>query len=329
MKVKAEPQMSEQVTSDAKFDRECLVSFAPVKLSIVLGTCNRLPSLTDCLNSLAGSISMSHQVIVVDAGSTDGTIEYVRGLSHVVLIEDGQKLGQAKSLNRVFRKLQSEYACWISDDNVVVPYELEKAVATMDKHPAIGMLSLKVKDIAGPHVSAPYIGGIWPTGILNVNQGLVRLTVLREVDYFDEEFRDYGIDADLTTKILLAGYQVAYTKNVVIFHNRDHENAPGAIDAAERSPRIKRARELYIKKYSESFGPVRRTYSQRFGSTLLRFYRLMQKVKKLAGRPSPGMFRVNERDWHNVARCAYIEKLDFWNNRKNDHYLVQHIKRRV
>jgi GT2 family glycosyltransferase len=298
------------------------------ELSIVLGTCNRLQSLTECLNSLK-SVSVSHQVIVVDAGSTDGTIEFVQSLPSIILVQDGRKLGQAKSLNQVFRTLKTKYVCWISDDNTIFGKELDRAVLTMDRNPAIGMLSLKVKDIAGPHLNAPYIGGIWTsTGILNVNQGLVRLSVLRDVDYFDEEFRDYGIDTDLTTKILLAGHQVAYTKNVVILHNRDYDQAPGAIAVDERAPRTERAKRLYAEKYAAAFSKIHRTSSQRFGFVLLTIYHCVQIAKKIAGRPSPGMFHCNERDWLNVARCAFIEKLDLWKNRNNDYYLVQSIRKR-
>jgi GT2 family glycosyltransferase len=321
-------QMKELLTVDAHMDPEGSIGAASLKLSIVLGTYNRLSSLTNCLDSIIGKISVAHQIIVVDAGSTDGTIEYLQSLDCIVLVQDGQRLGQAKSLNRVFRRLISEYVCWISDDNIVVPEELEKAVSTMESNPAIGMLSLKVKDIAGPFIGAPYIGGFWESGVLNVNQGLVRRSVLCDVDYFDEEFRDYGIDADLTTKILLAGHQVAYTKNVVIFHNRDYEQAPGAIDAAQRSPRTKRAKELYRKKYAQEFRGVRRILPQRFGSVLLLFYKSLQLVKRAIGRPSPGLFHFNERDWHNVSNCPFMYKLDLWLNKDKDYYLVQKIHKR-
>lgn len=306
------------------------IGSSALRLSIVLGTFDRLDNLTTCLNSIRGKISFPHQIIVVDAGSTDGTIEYVKTCPDVVLVEDGQRLGQARSLNRVFRMVQSEYVCWISDDNIVVAEELAKAVSVMDSNPSIGMLSLKVKDIAGPYTEAHYLGGIWAeTGVLNVNQGLVRLSVLKEVDYFDEEFRDYGIDADLSTKILLSGWQIAYTKNIVILHNRDYVQAPGAIGSGDRTPKLERAKKLYEKKYSKVFKKVRRTKWQRFGFVIKLFYNFMKAVKFVLGRPSPGLFHYNERDWHNVASCAYIEKLDLWHNRHNDFYLVQQIQNRV
>lgn len=298
------------------------------KLSIVLGTCNRLAGLTQCLDSIRGKLPFPCQIVVVDAGSTDGSIEYVRNLDDVILIEDGEKLGQAKSLNRIFRRLQGDYVCWISDDNIVVAEKLASAVRIMDTNADIGMLSLKVKDIAGLHAKEHYIGGIWyPTRVLNVNQGLVRLSVMREVDYFDEEFRDYGIDADLATKVLLTGCKVAYTKDVVIFHNRDYEQSPGAIENSERHARLLRAKELYLRKYESIFAQHYRRPEQRLGLLITTLYGVVQILKRVALRPSPGMFSYNERDWHNVAFSAYIDKFDLWKTRHEDYYLVQQIAR--
>lgn len=297
------------------------------KLTVVLGTRNRLDFLKQCLDSIRGKIAVDHEIIVADAGSTDGSIEYLKSLDDVRLVEDGEPIGQAKSLNRIFRQLTSEYVCWISDDNVVTEGSLDRAVQIMDQNPKIGMLGLKVKDVLGQWVSAGYIGGIWPSGILNVNQGLIRVSVLKEVDYFDEEFRDYGIDADLTTKVLLAGHQVAYTKEVVIHHYRDHETAPGAIGSESRTPKLERAHMLYSEKYERIFRTQgKRTIHQHGGVLLWRFYKSMLKVKALMRRHPAGLFRHEERDWHNVAHCAYIDKLDLWRNRNEPFYLVQEIK---
>jgi GT2 family glycosyltransferase len=41
--------------------------------------------------------------------------------------------------------------------------------------------------------------------------------------WLDEQFCDYGIDSDLTTRILLEGYKVVYTKRAAIHHLRDHD----------------------------------------------------------------------------------------------------------
>jgi len=219
-------------------------------LSIVIGTYNRLGLLRQCLDALIGKIKVTHEIIVIDAGSTDGTLGYLRQLQTIRLLCDEDLIGQAQSLNRVFKKLESTFVCWLSDDNIVQEGMLDLAVSILEQEPEIGLVSLKVKDIRGSHIDMPYIGGIWPSGVLNCNQGMISTKLLLALGGFDEDFRDYGIDGDLTTKVLLAGYKVVLTKQVAIHHLRDHETISWT-DENDRKQRLNAARTLYQRKYEK------------------------------------------------------------------------------
>ncbi|PSN20257.1 hypothetical protein C7271_03060 [filamentous cyanobacterium CCP5] len=310
-------------------------------LSIVIGTRNRLDLLKQCLGALIGKIQVTHEIIVVDAGSTDGTIEYLQSLPEIQLVCDGKPIGQARSLNRVFRRLRSQYTCWLSDDNVAQPSMLDVAVSILDQHADVGMVALKVKDVMGPFQAEPYIGGINKnTNILTCNQGMVRHELLQQVDYFDETFRDYGIDSDLTAKILLTGYKVVYTKAVAIHHYRDHEQAPGAIAIHERSQRQERTQQLYARKYDNV---IRFTLRDRINQRVNRFLWIairlycLERFQKSLGRftiglpfPQQKFFRGHPiRDWQNVLLASLISRSDLWQNRDNPFYLVQSIGQRA
>jgi GT2 family glycosyltransferase len=221
----------------------------PPKLCVVIGTYNRLDQLQACLNSLIGKIRVPHQIVVIDAGSTDGTLDYLQQLQGIRLVCDGQKLGQARSYNRVFKTVEADYTCWLSDDNIAVEGMLDLAVCILDEHSQIGMVALKTKDMLGPFQKEAYIGGISAAGILNCNQGMMRTQVLREVGYFSESFTDYGIDVDLTTRFLLAGWQVVYTKAVAIYHHREWMDHTESADYQRRMERQKRSIQLYLEKY--------------------------------------------------------------------------------
>ncbi|MEW6400650.1 MAG: glycosyltransferase, partial [Chloroflexota bacterium] len=220
-----------------------------LSLSVVIGTYNRIELLKQCLDALLDEIKVSDEIVVVDAGSTDNTREYLRDLPAVRVIWDEGLVGQAKSLNRVFRSLKSRYVCWLSDDNIVQAGMLDQAVSILEHDPKIGMVSLKVKDISGPYAGAEYVGGIWPTGVLNCNQGMLPVALVNRLGGFDERFRDYGVDSDLTTRVLLEGYKVVYTKRVAIHHLRDHD-ANSWVDSHGRKQKMEFARELYGQKFS-------------------------------------------------------------------------------
>lgn len=291
-------------------------------LSIVIGTRNRRDLLRQCLDSLLRQITHRHEIIVIDAGSTDGTLEYLRALDGIRVVADAEPLGQAQSLNRVFRTLESDYVCWLSDDNVLQPGLLDVAVGILDDHAGIGMVALKTKDVRGPFIGHPYIGGLSPgTGVLTANQGVIRRGLFRSVGFFAEEYRDYGIDMELTIQVLLRGFRVVMTREVAIHHFRDHEANPGAIANAVRKERLAAAHERYVQRYAP-LAP--RTLPVRFCAALLH---VGKKLGLIRGDRSP--FGYSGRDWTNLLRGRFISKLDFYHTRRQPFYLTQHIPARV
>lgn len=290
-------------------------------LAVLIGTRNRLEILKQCLNALIDRIQASHEIIVIDAGSADGTIEYIRRLPAVQIVCDGKPIGQAQSFNRVFRTIESAYVCWLSDDNVVQAGALDLAAIILDGNPDIGMVALKTKDVIGPMQTMAYLGAISPAGILTCNQGVVRTELLRQIGFFDEAFRDYGIDVDLTARVLIAGYKVAHTKMIAIHHYRDHQILPGAIENDQRDARRAAAADLYKRKYA---GLLPRGPRERLARVFRQVAWLaIQVIRKLLG--SNTVLGYDMLDWLNVFNGRYISVLDVWHNRKNPFYLVQHI----
>ena len=72
-----------------------------------------------------------------------------------------------------FLNFLPDFVCWLSDDNLVADGILDVAFDVLNTDTRIGMVSLKVKDVTGSHIDAPYLGAIWESGILNCNQGLL------------------------------------------------------------------------------------------------------------------------------------------------------------
>lgn len=288
------------------------------------------------------------QIVVLDAGSIDGSVEFLRRHHKKVKLVQYPKIGQAKSLNRFFKTVRSKYACWVSDDNIIKKGMLKKAERILDENPHIGMVGLKVKDVTGPYRDEEYIGGISQAGILNVNQGMFRMNIARKVGFFDEKFPDYGMDVDLTTKILLAGHKVVYTKNIAILHYRDYHQYPGAFELEDRKKRSLLSHKIYARKY-----PV---LCRKYRQTTLLYYRTYLLLRSIIVIPLQLIYSFisiplsktrfifllinarrriidlknryfgTKRDWNNILRGRFISYLDLWYNRNRDFYLVQKIK---
>jgi len=300
------------------------------ELVVVIGTRNRREILEKCLNALIEKINTHHQIIVIDAGSTDGTIEYLQSVKGIHLVCDGRPIGQAQSYNRVFRSLDCQYICWLSDDNFVLPGMLDTAVDILRGNNKIGLVALKVKDVTGRHTDKPYLGGLYKTGILNCNQGVIRSDLFRKIEYFDESFKNYGIDPDVTTKVLLSGYRVVYTKAIAIYHFRDHGSEGGAISKVERAKSKGLLKQNYHIKYSnliyynfpKKIGMlVRRCIWLCIKAIIKHYNKKNLQIETVAG--------INIRDWKNITKARYISIFDLFYNRNNPYYLDQYIPKKI
>lgn len=277
------------------------------ELSIVVGTYNRLDQIRRCVESILRETETPFVLFITDAGSTDGTVEYLESIRSDVIkpLLVGKLLGQAKAYNDVFALVATPYVCWLSDDNEVVNKGLDVAVDILKHDQRIGMVGLKTRDVQGPFVEAPYIGGISEIGILNVNQGMLRTTVLNEVACFSESFRDYGIDPDLTAKVLFSGYDIVYTKPVSLHHYRNWSTDKSSPEYNKIKEKNDRARKLYAAKYSRFLRP----------SLILKLKKAAHLAVKKAKKQSAGHAKKivasnRSRDWSNILSGRYISLLD-------------------
>ena len=291
------------------------------RLSVVLGTFNRLEPLKRCLDSILARTHTPLAVYVTDAGSTDGTQDYLKSLAdpRIKPLLVGKKLGQAKAYNDVFAMVDTPYVAWLSDDNEVVDGGLDAAVRILDRQRRVGMVALKTKDVQGPFLGSVYLGGVSEIGVLNVNQGLLRTAVLRQVGGFSETFGFYGIDPDLTAKVLYAGHDIVYTRQVALHHYRDWPVKEGAPEHAELARHHALSLDLYHRKWggmAEDAGFWRA--KRRFWAWFKK--RLRGRYDENSTRPVLGGLW---RDWNNAFLARHIRLLDPWLCAGRDFHLRQ------
>ena len=293
------------------------VASVSARLAIVLGTYNRLDSLKRCIDSVFAQTRTPFVLYVTDAGSTDGTIPYLEsiGSERVVPILVGERLGQARAYNDIFVTVRAPYVVWISDDNEIVNGGLDSAVQILDRLPHVGMVAVKMRDVEGPSVNAPYLGAVSSIGILNVNQGMLRTPVLQAVGGFSERFRDYGIDPDLTAKVLFSGWDVAYTRAVGIHHHR------AWADGSEAGTAQRARQQGYVTLYDRKWGQ----YAPPDSIWRLRrlAWRAFQKATGLPLNSSRRILGLSSRDWCNVLTGRYISPLDPFLTRGQPYHLLQ------
>jgi len=113
-----------------------------VEISAVTGTYNRLKHLQRMVESLRKSVGkVSYEIILVDGGSTDGTLNWCRQQSDVVLIEQGKLLGAIKAFNAGCARASGKYVAILNDDILVNSKTLQIAYSHLEANPHVGQVA--------------------------------------------------------------------------------------------------------------------------------------------------------------------------------------------
>lgn len=195
-----------------------------MKLSIVIGTLNRLKYLQKCIESVHNSCAgIDHEVIVVDGGSVDGTQSWALG-QRILFIEQGAAYGAVYAFNTGFYAAEGEHVAALNDDCIVEGDTLRVACDYLDAHPGCGQVAIPWKDLGdiSPPAVQHVILGKQSWNVIYANFGVTRRWLGDKVKWWGEapEMIHYGGDCELSFQILMAGYSVDELPGGSILHYR-------------------------------------------------------------------------------------------------------------
>lgn len=191
-----------------------------MKLSIVLGTLNRLSYLIDAIGSLpvaAGSLWYDTETIVVDGGSTDLTLEWLRRHTAIKTIEQGEALGAVAAFNAGFAAARGEYVAAFNDDAVYLNNALELACHYLDTNPTCGQVAIPYREPGGElHTQEMWLGR-HRIKVLYANFSVTRRWLGEQVGWWGD-YVQYAGDNELSANIWLQGYSVDELPDGEIMH---------------------------------------------------------------------------------------------------------------
>ncbi|HEU0305088.1 MAG TPA: glycosyltransferase family 2 protein [Gaiellaceae bacterium] len=112
---------------------------ADAAVSVVVVTYNALPWLERCLESVAG-----YETIVVDNGSTDGTVELVRERFPGAMLVEQPNLGLAAGWARGIESAAGRYVMLLNADAWAADDAVERLLAFADEHPQAAIVAPKL-----------------------------------------------------------------------------------------------------------------------------------------------------------------------------------------
>ena len=232
-----------------------------MKLSVVIVNYNVKYFLEQCLHSLeqdAGGIS--HEVIVVDNASTDGSGEYITSrFPSIKWMACRENNGFSKGNNIAIAQAKGEYILMLNPDTVVTKEAIEGCVEFMDTHAdagACGVYMLRTDGTFAPEsrraLPTPFVSFCKMTGLsklfpksrtfgryymqyldkekinaIEIISGaymMLRSKTIKKTGALDEDFFMYGEDIDLSYRILKAGYSNYYLPLRILHYKGESTN---------------------------------------------------------------------------------------------------------
>jgi GT2 family glycosyltransferase/Flp pilus assembly protein TadD len=122
-------------------------------VSIVILTFNQLEYTRECLESIKQYTPEPHEIIFVDNGSTDGTVEWLREIiskhSNCRLIENGSNFGFARGCNQGIEAATGDYILLLNNDVVVTENWLSGLLDCLQSEPNIGIVGPVTNNLSG------------------------------------------------------------------------------------------------------------------------------------------------------------------------------------
>ena len=259
-------------------------------LSIIIVSFNARADLERCLKSLhTAPPSASHEIIVVDNASGDGSAGAARRWPQVRVLEAGANLGFARASNVGIRASRGAHLLLLNSDTIVPPQAIDRLLDRLKERPEVAVAGPRLVDADGRaelsfgRMMSPLneirqkrlvrgherrLRGItafvervtreeqtpdWVSGACL----LVRRADAEAVGLLDERYLMYTEDVDFCAAIRARGRLILFTPAAEIVHLRGRSvaRAPSAADHAYRQSRL-----AFYEKHHPFWAPLLRLY---------------------------------------------------------------------
>jgi len=138
----------------------------PPLVSVIVTTYNHEAFIAEALQSVVDQTYTDYELIVVDDGSVDGTLEQVSRFGRHARLIRQPNLGVAASRNTGIQHARGELLAFLDGDDVWEPDKLEWQVVAVAEHPASGLIAVDGVKFSGPSVLQQSLLAPSVTGLL-------------------------------------------------------------------------------------------------------------------------------------------------------------------
>ncbi|MFQ5540402.1 MAG: glycosyltransferase family 2 protein [Candidatus Binatia bacterium] len=210
-------------------------------MTVVIPNWNGKDLLRPCLMSLFGQEFEDFETIVVDNGSTDGSVPFLKEhFPQVKVIRFHENKGFSAAVNAGILASETPYIALLNNDTEVHPFWLKELVVALETDRNAGSAMSKILFFSDPDsvnsagdefswFGVAYQRRLKPGDSPLFNElryvfsacaaaALYRKELFESVGLFDETFFAYQEDVDLGFRAQLAGYRCAFVPKAIVYH---------------------------------------------------------------------------------------------------------------
>jgi GT2 family glycosyltransferase len=212
-----------------------------VVIDVIVPNWNGMKVLPGCLKSLARQTLSGLRVTVVDNGSQDGSVEYIREeWPKVRIVALPRNLGFCRAVNEGIRRSSADLIALLNNDAEAEPGWLEALDKAAKEHPQAGSFASKVL-MAGNRQQIESAGDFIKPDACGANRGrgeedsgqydheeeifsasaaaaLYRQSLFERIGLFDEDFFAYFEDVDLGFRAQRFGWACVFVPRARVVH---------------------------------------------------------------------------------------------------------------
>jgi len=204
----------------------------PPRASIVVLSFDRLSYLRNTIAAFLETVDdPRHELIVVDNGSQDGSVHYLRDchkrgiISKLILLPDNQGISAGYNHGFAARDENSEYVMKLdSDIEILSPNWLAEAIGFLSKNPDVGFVALNQVNHPMLRLLPLLRRGEWElmdfAGWTVGSAMIIPTRVMEEIGFYIEhpQLHYTPDDIDYYVRASRKGYRCFFLRNLLVFH---------------------------------------------------------------------------------------------------------------
>jgi glycosyltransferase involved in cell wall biosynthesis len=189
-----------------------------LSISVVIPVFNGERFIGRAITSVLNQSRRAHEVIVVNDGSTDCTLDVLKGFGESISVISQENAGRSIARNRGINVATGDYVAFLDADDAFLPDHLEQLAQGSEN----GKFDIIYDSFGDPYVSAATVPPRKPDRKrawkhfekyeLWIVTSMVRLQFLRRSDVHFPEKIEKGEDSVFFRRLILAGASVRYVR---------------------------------------------------------------------------------------------------------------------